>query len=55
MTSSARVPVLVADGQLGLGQALVGAFLQRGAGRVYARARIPAPAPMPWIISLPWE
>jgi NAD(P)-dependent dehydrogenase (short-subunit alcohol dehydrogenase family) len=45
----------VTGGQRGLGKALTGAFMQRGAAGVYATARIPAPAPIPWIVSLALE
>ena len=44
--------VVVTGGQRGLGKAIVEAFLQRGAAKVYATARAPKPSDDPRVVSL---
>jgi NAD(P)-dependent dehydrogenase (short-subunit alcohol dehydrogenase family) len=44
--------VVVTGGQRGLGKAIVDAFLQRGAAKVYATARTPRPSEDPRVVSV---
>jgi NAD(P)-dependent dehydrogenase (short-subunit alcohol dehydrogenase family) len=52
MVSIAGSTVVITGGQRGLGKAMVGEFLERGAVKIYATARVPKPSDDPRVASV---